>query len=656
MEHFKIIFKPDGRQISIHEGATILEAAGQAGVVLNTVCGGQGSCKKCLVNIEPSGGDVLGGDVNYGGGGGVFGGDINHGAGGGIGGGDVNQVGGKSKSGAAVGGDEVGSGDKGQGESGGGSRAGQNENNRTAGVFGQGNFGGSGGDVNHGGVSGAGGVEGGGAFGGVVNQVGGKSRSGPAVAGEQVLACQYKIHSNLVVTIPDSSRYFEQKILSEGIETETRLEPDIYKKYVEPKSDAKVLGVAIDIGTTTVVAKLLDMKTGQTLATESATNPQTSFGDDVISRIAYAETDEKLRELQKSIVNCLNELIAKLCKQVNATKEEIFEAAVVGNTTMNHIFLSLPVTQLGQAPYKAYSVDAKDLPPGQIGLRINPKGNIHTVENIAGFVGADTVAMALAVGMDSVEQVTLAIDIGTNGELVLAVGDKLYSASCAAGPAFEGARIACGSRAVAGAIQAVVLNEDDIDLDVIGDIEPRSICGSGLLDAVAIMLDLGIIETSGRFAEFEKLKADLPPAIFDRLVESDGQPSFVLTRNGDGRTVFLNQRDIREVQLAKAAIRAGIKLLQAKVGIADSDIEQIFLAGAFGNFIRRESALRIGLLPAVSAEKIKFVGNAACSGAQMVLLSSHWRNLAKELAGRIEYIEIAHQAEFQEMFAESMMF
>ena len=525
MKHFKITFKPDDRQITIHKGATLFEAAGQAGIILNTACGGKGTCEKCEAILEPG--------------------------------------------------------------------------------------------------------------------------------GEKVLACQFRIEKDLTVTIPVSSRFFEQKILAEGIETEAGIQPDIYEKYLEIQPKEQILGVAVDIGTTTVVARLINMQDGRCLATEAALNPQTRYGDDVVSRIAYADTDDKLAELQKAIADCVNELIGRLCKKASVDNKQIFEVCAVGNTTMNHIFLNLPVKQLGQAPYKAYSLDAKDTPVDELDLQINSAGNIHTVENIAGFVGSDTTAVALATGTDSAEKMSLVVDIGTNGELVLGTAEKLYAASCAAGPALEGARISCGSRAVEGAIEAVVVNEDDIVLDVIGSSPAHSICGSGLIDAVAVLLNLGIVDATGRFVETASLESKLSPALFSRIIEQDGQPAFVLD---DSQKVILTQADIRQVQLAKAAIRAGIILLERKLGIADSDIEQIFLAGAFGNYIRAESALRLKMLPDVPTERIRFVGNAASSGAQMILLSRQCRDKAKQLARKIEYVEIAHQPGFQDVFANCMAF
>ena len=530
MRHYNVTFKPDGRRISIHAGATLLEAAGQAGIILNTVCGGQGICKKCVVNLEPD--------------------------------------------------------------------------------------------------------------------------------SEAVLACQYHIESDVTVTIPTTSRFFEQKILTEGTRAKAQGRLDVWEKYKDVAE--KIFGLAVDIGTTTVVAKLVNMKEGSCLATQAELNPQSRYGDDVVSRIAYAQSDDKLAELHKAITDCINKLISQLCKQAHIKAEHIYEVCVVGNTTMNHIFLRFPVAQLGQAPYRAFSIEAHNRQPNELGLSINSAGNIYTVENIAGFVGSDITAVALAADIDSADEMTLIVDIGTNGEIVLGTGDKLYAASCAAGPALEGARIGCGSRASEGAIEAVVINEDedDINLDVIGSQPPHSICGSGLIDAVAVLLNLGVIDTTGRFVKPEKLPANLPPTIRSRIVKHNNQPAFVLAerRATSDERLLLTQEDIRQVQLAKAAIRTGIKLLQKKIGLKDNDIKQILLAGAFGNYIRRESALRIGLLPTVPAERIRFIGNAACSGAQMILLNSALRAEAKQLARKIKYIEIAHEPEFQDIFADSMMF
>lgn len=530
MKHFTVTFQPDDKRVVIHQGATILTAAGHAGIILNTVCGGKGVCKKCMVKLGP---------------------------------------------------DE-----------------------------------------------------------------------------KEVPACQYKVESDLTVIIPQGSRFFAQKILEWGKLEEHGIAPDIYKKYLGFASESQIYGLAVDIGTTTIVAKLIDMTSGRVKAVKGIMNPQIQFGEDVISRINYAQTEEKGKQLQKSVTDAVNDLISGLCEEADIKPALIFEMAVVGNTTMNHLFLNLPVNQLGQAPYHAHSLEPFDNAPATLDININRDANIHSVGNIAGFVGSDTLAGGLAVNIANAKENTLLIDIGTNGEIILATDSKLYAASCAAGPAFEGAGITHGSRAADGAIESVVINAGDIDIDVIGNCPAMSICGSGLIDAVAVMLELGIIDESGRFVEKEELKGSAPPSVCDRLIIEDGQPAFVLAENTDTdlAKVTLNQKDVRQLQLAKAAIRTGIILLQKKLGIVDNDIEKVLLAGAFGNYIDKNSALRIGLLPDVPIERVHFVGNAAASGAQMVLLNSASRELASDLAKKIEYIEIANEQEFTAIYADSMLF
>ena len=417
---------------------------------------------------------------------------------------------------------------------------------------------------------------------------------------------------------------------------------------------AELFGIAIDLGTTTVVAKLVDMITGDLKDTAAIDNPQIKYGDDVVSRITYASEEKGLVKLHQIIVAGINELIDKLCTDAGIPPYHIYEITVAGNTTMSHLLLKFPVAQLGQAPYEAHSTDAHDIAATQMNLDINPFAKLHTIENIAGFVGSDTVAVALAVGMEDMRKMTLLVDIGTNGEIVLGTKDKMYAASCAAGPALEGARIGQGSRAISGAIETVIVVDDDIDLEVIGGVTARSICGSGLIDAVAEMLNLGILDSTGRFTETDGLSEKIAA----RLTQYNDEPAFILAHNtgNDSQPVLITQKDVRETQLAKAAIRAGIMLLQKKIGITDADIEQILLAGAFGNYIRRESACRIGLLPNIEIEKVHFVGNAASSGAQMDLLSYQCRNISEKLARQIEYIEIAHETEFQMVFAEALMF
>ena len=601
MKHFNVTFKPDGKQVSIHGGATVAEAAGQAGLILNTVCGGKGTCGKCIVNVEPDGQEV---------------------------------------------------------------RACQHIIQRdltvtipSASLFFEQKI--------------------------LAHSIDRQIRVHPAICKKYIRigSADPKTLETALNKISDEfyqvshevtgqlKQFHAAGILDKGITAVCRLSTTFEKadsqdyKYTVVSLEAgdtrgKLFGLAVDIGTTTVVAKLINMADGECIATQSALNPQNRYGDDVISRINYAQANAKLAELHQLIIDCINKLIIKLGTQAFIDLTSIYEMSAVGNTTMNHIFLKFPIVQLGQAPYKAFSVDAHDIPAKELAIAINPAGNIHTTANIAGFVGSDTTAVALAVDMDSAEEITLVVDIGTNGELVLGTKTKLYAASCAAGPALEGARISCGSRAVKGAIEAVVVNGNDIDLDVIGNCPPRSICGSGLIDAVAVLLDLGIVDQTGRLVERDKLPSQISPTILSRITELNGQPAFILAGNKDinESKVILTQKDIRQLQLAKAAIRAGIKLLQKKIGIEDIDIKNIFLAGAFGNYIRRESALRIGLLPVVPLDRIRFVGNAASCGAQMILLSRQSRTQAQALARKIEYVEIAHEAEFATVYADCMSF
>jgi uncharacterized 2Fe-2S/4Fe-4S cluster protein (DUF4445 family) len=465
------------------------------------------------------------------------------------------------------------------------------------------------------------------------------------------------VERDLTVTVPVASRFYEQKILADGTNRGALAEPTIIERY-RGGAAGDVLGLAVDLGTTTVVVKLIDLADGRCLGTEAEVNPQTRFGDDVISRIKYAQSPECLRELQKTTVECINELAGRVCEATGKDMASVYEASIVGNTTMNHIFLGYPVDQLGRAPYQAHSVEAHDVQPDALGLVMNGGGNVHTSENIAGFVGSDTTAVALAVGLDAVTETTLVVDIGTNGELVLSAGERLYAASCAAGPALEGARIRCGSRATEGAIEAVVIDDGDIALDVIGgDIASRSICGSGLIDAVAVMLELGAIDATGRFVSREEAADGCSEATQRRLLEIDGQGAFCLAFDGETgeATVVLTQRDVREFQLAKGAIQAGIRLLLEKMEIGVDDLEAVMLAGAFGNYIRPASAVRIGLLPDVPLDHIHFVGNAAVAGAEMLLVSEACRGRSAALAKRIEYVEIANEKDFSTVFAGAML-
>ena len=499
----------------------------------------------------------------------------------------------------------------------------------------------------------------------IINSVcggGGKCNKCQVLIAQQdkpVLACQYHVDQDMVVTIPDSSRFFEQKILEEGLSLK-----ELRTDRAPAKAGENDFGIAIDLGTTTVVAALIDLATCRTAATASRSNPQIAFGDDVISRIEYTRANSNgLITLQKRIVDCINELIVELCNIAEIDKRRICELTIAGNTTMQHLLLGLPVLPIAQAPYVTEFTSSFNKTPESLGIDINPEGNIYVMPIIAAHVGGDALAVTLATAMRHSEEINLALDIGTNGELVLGNKDRLIACSTAAGPAFEGARIKHGMRAAPGAIEHVNIIQD-VDVSVIGDVEPVGICGSGLVDAVAELLNAGIIDTTGRILTGYDLPENLPEKIHRRVITIDNAPAFLLVdqehnnnaQKDNPASIVLTQRDIRETQLAKAAIGAGMIILMRQMNIELSDIDRLYLAGAFGNYIRPESAKRIGIIPNLPMEKILLVGNAAAAGAKEVLLSRKIRAHTEELARQIEYLELAGRPEFQDLFSESLFF
>lgn len=423
---------------------------------------------------------------------------------------------------------------------------------------------------------------------------------------------------------------------------------------------ARSYGLAFDIGTTTLVGSLMDLRSGAVLAVEAATNPQNVYGADVISRITHAAGGAAARtRLQEKVIGALNEIIGSLCKQAAVRGDEIYEVTAVGNTTMSHLFLGIDPTYLAPAPFVPAWQRPLELEAAELGLAIHPGGRVTVLPNIAGYVGSDTVGVILATRLDERRGgCTAAIDIGTNGEIVLAAGDRLLACSTAAGPAFEGAQIRQGMRAAAGAVEAVEIEGDDVRLKVIGGTAPRGICGSGLIDAAAALLQAGVIEESGRFADPGAAGEKLAPRLKERLRRGKGGFEFILARAGEGggAEVTLAQGDLRELQLAKGAIYAGLQVLLHEAGLTTEDLDQVLLAGAFGNYIRRESALAIGLLPALPVERIVPVGNAAGQGARMALISRRERRRAFALPGRVEHIELSARPDFQDAFIKALSF
>lgn len=608
----RVTFQPDGRNVFVLSGTNLVEAAGRAGIVLNQPCGGEGTCGKCRVEVRRNAPPPTPADRRHL---------------------DPEQL----------------------------------------------------------------------------------------EAGWR-LACRLEVQDDLIVSIPQETRFFEQMVLTEGEGCKYPFQPNVRKtfarlgepsvqdqrsdvdriqdalgpeplevdlalvrslpgilradngevtiviegneiQWVEPgDTTCELWGVAFDIGTTTIVGSLVnlaDRDRAGTRAVAARTNPQVHFGDDVVSRIGYIEKHrDGLDRLRKRLLTCLNEIIIELCEAADIEADAIYETTAVGNTTMSHIFLGIDPTSIAHAPYVAVLRQAVDVKAREVGLEVNGNANLYMLPNIAGFVGSDTVAMVLASGMMRDDEILMGVDIGTNGEVVLGNRHKLLASSCAAGPAFEGARIRHGMRATEGAISKVLFNEE-IDVGVIGGGRASGICGSGLIDAVAQLLRAGMLHPSGRLLTGDELPPDLPEHLRRAVTTVDDQPAVTLVdvaRSKTGEPILLTQRDVREVQLAKAAVQAGIEVLAAEYGIELDEVSRILLAGGFGNFIRRSEAKRIGLLPPIPGDCIEFVGNAAAAGANTALLCRDCRQEAETISRTARYVELANRADFQQTFTEALMF
>ena len=421
---------------------------------------------------------------------------------------------------------------------------------------------------------------------------------------------------------------------------------------------ACLYGVAFDIGSTTVAGMLVDLNTGKVIAAAAETNPQAAYGADVISRIKVARTEDGLNTLTSVVRRCLSELIAKLCTTTGISKRNIYLVTVAGNSTMEHLLMGVSPAYLTISPYVPVFNDCPQFSQSVIDLDINPSGRIILLPNIASFVGADTVAAMVGVDQDMTSRMTLLIDLGTNGEIVLGNKEKLLVCSTAAGPAFEGAQLSSGMRAAEGAIDDLTITTDEVYVHTIKDESARGICGSGVIKAIAEFLKVGVISSSGRFVSADKF-ALLPDNIGKRLKTQAGQKKFVLVfaqESATGRDISITQGDIREIQLVKSSIYTGVEILIENLGITFEEIEQILIAGAFGNNLDLESALAIGLVPSVAQERIIPVGNAAGTGAVKAMLSERVLERCRLIARRAEFIELANYPGFQKKFITNLSF
>ncbi len=402
------------------------------------------------------------------------------------------------------------------------------------------------------------------------------------------------------------------------------------------------LGLAVDLGTTNVVGFLIDLESGARLASLGLENPQVAWGADLVSRINHAAGGRKhLDELQAAARTAIDALAHDLAQAVDGRAEDIRDVAICGNTAMQHLALGLPVRQLGRAPFVGVLHEAIDIPARDLGLRLAPGACVHMAGNVGGFVGSDHVAALLATRHRwQGDGVSLVMDIGTNTEISLVRGDAIVSASCPSGPALEGGHISCGMRAAEGAIERVTIEDGRLRVATIADATPVGICGSGILDAIAVGLRLEIIDRSGRIRDGHT------------DVVSDGSRRAIAL----ARDVIVTQDDIRAVQLAKAAVRTGVDLLLERLDLKDQAIDRFILAGAFGAYIDLDSAIVAGLLPRLDRHKFAQVGNAAGVGITRMLASTHERRLAAEIAARCAYVELSTNPNFQKRFIKNIGF
>ena len=422
---------------------------------------------------------------------------------------------------------------------------------------------------------------------------------------------------------------------------------------VEPgEAHGPMFGVAVDIGTTTVVVTLIDLVTGAAAAVESTLNRQAPFGADVIARMGHAMTgDGSILDLRVAILDTVNGLLESACATAGVARDLVYEMVVVGNATMLHLLLGVDPRSIALSPFVATYLEPQDLRASDVGVEIHPDGRVALFPSIGAYVGADLVGDIVATGLAREGRVRLLVDVGTNGEIVCGSAERAVATAAPAGPAFEGGQILHGTRATEGAIEGVVLDEDGVHLQVIGgDVTPRGLCGSGLIDVVAQLRLVGLLKQNGiLMGREEAMLAEHPLA--NLLVDRDGVRAFALTDD-----VLLTQLDIRELQSAKGAIATGIGVAMDALGIAPQDLDEVMLAGSFGTYINPESARILGLVPRVPVERIRAVGNAASEGAKMALMSFREREVAFELPAFVEYLELSGATDFNELFVANLAF
>jgi len=523
------------------------------------------------------------------------------------------------------------------------------------------------------------------------------------------LSCQAKVYEDTTVTVPELLRV--PKAATMGVNRLVLLDPNVRKVFVEltepdledqrsdierlrdaltaegfdMKADLRVLrtlpallrgaefkvtavlggdqliaveagdtreesyGVAFDLGTTTVVGTLMNLRTGMAEAVRSTLNGQAPFGADVISRISHGmQGDEAKAELREAIQRTMNTVLQELYESAGVARERVYETVVVGNATMLHLLLGIDATPISMMPFTPAFREPLYLTAREVGLDIHPGGYVQTLPVIGAYVGADIVAGVVATGLAREDKLRVFVDVGTNGEIVLGSVKRVLCTAAPAGPAFEGSQIRCGMRATDGAIEGVTLS-DRVELQVIGgDIPPKGICGSGLVDTVAQLRLVGLLDAGGKMRSREEVPEH---PLSDRLITIEGVRAFLLAEN-----VYLSQRDVRELQFGKGSIATGIKVLMDVMGVTVADLDEVLLGGSFGSYLNPESAKIIGLVPPVDVDRILSVGNTAGEGAKMSLLSFRERQIAFELPDKIEYVELSGRSDFNDSFISVLQF
>jgi uncharacterized 2Fe-2S/4Fe-4S cluster protein (DUF4445 family) len=416
--------------------------------------------------------------------------------------------------------------------------------------------------------------------------------------------------------------------------------------------------LAFDLGTTTVVATLLDLENGQPLAVRSMLNRQQPFGGDVISRISATMLDpEALGTLRSRAQETMAGLAAEACEEAGVAPEQVYEITVCGNVTMMQLALGIDPEPLSMAPFVVASHELPEARASEFGVEVHPRAPAFVFPSLGAYVGGDIVAGMLATGLTRDRRVRLFIDVGTNSEIALGCEERVLATAAPAGPAFEAAQIRCGMRAAEGAIEGIHIEDGEIALQVIGDADPVGLCGSGLVDCVAELVRSGLLDHSGRFIPDEDASV-LSPALAARLTKIGEERVFVMHWRGSdpAESVFLSQRDVRELQFAKASIATGWTILMREYGIEPGDVAQVLLAGSFGAYLSPASAVRIGLVPRMALPRIVSAGNVAGEGAKIVALSHRERAEARSIVREVEYVELSGRQDFNDLFVDQLAF